>query len=274
MPVDWRPANVFEQVLAYAHEHDDGELFYRTLARTPLYLPGFVPGFAPGFADTDMAAGLTPTQRVLTWPRGGRTYLPVFTSPQALGAALPGRGDGWRGTHLAEVATWLPDSGWGVAVAPYTPISAFLDRNELLAMSEVLAAEPVFHPAGIAEAHMFAGQRTGNPSGYLDALAGVPVLLPTAAPAVPGDLATPGFPWLIRPEGGRPAIAVFTSEQRRVEAPAWAETEYGIATDVTSLAGAWPDRSLPLAVNPGSAIAARFQGTEIVELARWGLDRQ
>jgi hypothetical protein len=152
----------------------------RTLAAAPLYLPGF--------SRRDTA------QRLLTWQHDGRVHLMVFTSPQSLHQQLSGVVDGWRLTGMAEVIRALPDPQWGVAINPNAPIGVCLNPDELGALAELIADEPVFHPATTAEALMFHGQQEGQPSAYLDALVLTTVVVRVTEMPGPDDIGRPGFP--------------------------------------------------------------------------------
>jgi hypothetical protein len=261
MPTDpgaWEPANDVERTLRYAWEQEDGLLLLRTLAGAPLYLPGFTGGGRGGSAQP---------QRLLTRVRGDRTYLIVFTSPEALHDGLDEVVDGWRLTSVPELVRTLPDPGWGLAVSPNLPIGAYLGPEQLEALAELVADEPVFHPADADEAVMFRAQRTAAPGTYLDLLVMSEVLLPLAAPAAVGDLGRADFPWRVEVVDDLPTVTVFTSPQRLAEA--LPDPVPAVRVDMVVLLNAWPDPDWRLSVNPGSAIATVFAGAQVPELLQW-----
>jgi len=258
-PRQWEPANDVERTLRHAWERDDTGLYLRTLAVAPLYLPGF--------DDQRARTAGEPVQRLLTRQRGGRTFLLVFTSPEALYDAVGEVVDGWRLTTVAELAQAWPDPEWGLVVSPTAPVGAYLDPDEFKALAGLVADEPVFHPVGRAEALMFGALRTSDPGSYLDVLVVSRVLLPLSAPAAAEDLGRPRFPWRVETLDGLPTISVFTSAQRLAEVVP--EPVPTTRVDIMALAQAWPDPSWRLAVNPGSAIAATFTGGQVADLVDW-----
>jgi hypothetical protein len=261
MPTDpgaWEPVNDVERTLRYAWEQEDGLLLLRTLAGAPLYLPGFSGGGRGGSAQP---------QRLLTRVRGDRTYLIVFTSPEALHDGLDEVVDGWRLTSVPELVRTLPDPGWGLAVSPNLPIGAYLGPEQLEALAELVADEPVFHAADANEAVMFRAQRTAAPGTYLDVLVMSEVLLPLAAPAAAGDLGRADFPWRVEVVDHLRTVSVFTSPQRLTEA--LPDPVPAVRVDLVVLLNAWPDPDWRLSVNPGSAIATVFTGGQVPELLQW-----
>lgn len=257
-PRVWEPANDVERTLRYAWEREDGALLLRTLALAPLFLPGF---------SGDGPDGTRQPQRMLTRSRGDRTYLLVFTSPEALYEGVGEVVDGWRLTSMAELMRTWPDPEWGLVVSPTTPVGTYLGPDELATLAEVVADEPVFHPADPAEAMMHRAQRSGDPGAYLDMLVMREVLLPLSAPAAPEDLARPGFPWRVETVHGQPTLAVFTSPQRLAEG--LPEPVPTVRVDLVVLLRAWPDPAWRLTVNPGSAIPSTFAGEQVPDLFRW-----
>lgn len=248
----WEPANDVERDLRDAWLRNDNIAFLRTLATAPLYLPGF--------------SGRDVAQRLLTWSHAERTHLLVFTSPEALFQQLTGVVDGWRLTSVAELAGARPDPEWGVAISPNTPIGACLDPDELAALAGAVAAESLFRPATTAEAVMFRAKQDGDPAAYLDALVVSSLLVPVAEQAVAADVVRPGFPWL--PHAGDAAtVAAFTSELRLAEVVS--DRTRTVRVETMGLARAWPDRSVSLAVNPGSPIASTFTGDQVADLVDW-----
>ncbi len=107
----------------------------------------------------------------------------------------------------------------------------------------------------------------GAPERFLDALVVSAAVMPTAAPASAGDLGGPGFPWLVDIRGPDPVVNVFTSAE--LLTAAGYPLDRSVSADFVAIAAAWPDTRFGLAVNPGSAIATLFPGTEVVRLTEW-----
>ncbi|HEY1484660.1 MAG TPA: SseB family protein [Micromonosporaceae bacterium] len=264
----WEPVNEVERTLRHAWLHNDTVLYLRTIAAAPLYLPGFAPpGASPAGSDRPDPSSPAEGQRLLTWPRDGRTYLLVFTSPEALFQQLRGVVDGWRLSNMTELIGARPDPEWGIVINPNAPIGAYLDPDELDAMAELLADEPMFYPGARAEAVMFRAQRAARPGAYLDALLGSTVLVPLTAAATADDLRQADFPWLVEEVDGAPTLSAFTSDLRVAEAVS--DNTPTVRVAMLALAEAWPDPSWRLTVNPRSAIAATFDGAQIPDLLAW-----
>ena len=259
VPRVWEPANDVERTLRYAWEREDGALLLRTLAFAPLYLPGFSAG--------GRGAATEQPQRMLTRQRGDRTYLLVFTSAEALYEGVGEVVDGWRLTSMAELVREWPDQEWGLAVSPSIPIGAYLGPDEMASLADLVADEPVFHPADPAEAMMYRAQRSGDPGSYLDMLVMSEVLLPLTAPAAAADLTRPEFPWRVETVDDLPTVSVFTSPQRLADGISGSVPT--VRVDMVVLLRAWPDPNWRLAVNPGSAIPSMFPGGQVPDLFRW-----
>ncbi|AEV86748.1 hypothetical protein ACWT_5730 [Actinoplanes sp. SE50] len=253
----WAAANSAERRLARAWADDDADRFADVLLHADLFLPGF--------AD-DGASG----QRLLTRERGGRTFLLVYTSVEALQEAIPAVGVGWRRTTFAELAGSWPNPAWGLAVSPNTPIGAYLDAEQVRLLGEEVAAEPPFAPGGERERAMRAAQRAGDAEVYLDLLVTADVLLPLAGPAGADDLGKPGFPWLVQRAAGVATVPLFTSRQRLRDVwPDSADRPAVVEVPLLSVVRAWPGAAYRMVVNPGSPMIAEFTGAQVPDLWRW-----
>jgi hypothetical protein len=261
----WEPVNEVERTLRHAWLHNDTVLYLRTIAGAPLYLPGFAA--FPAELDPPGTDRPAPRQRLLTWSRDGRTYLLVFTSPEALYQQLRGVVDGWRLSNMTELIGARPDPEWGIVINPNAPIGAYLDPDELNAMAELLAEEPVFYPGAAAEAVMFRAQRAAQPGAYLDALLGSTVLVPLSTATTDDDLRRADFPWLVEEIDGAPTLSAFTSDLRVAEAVS--DNTPTVRVEMLALAEAWPDPSWRLTVNPRSVITATFAGAQVSDLIAW-----
>ncbi|BCY11093.1 SseB family protein [Actinoplanes sp. L3-i22] len=249
----WTAANSVERRLAKAWADDDADTFADVLLACDLYLPGFAEAGDDG-------------QRLVVRERDEQTYVLVYTSVQALHEAMEHVTDGWRRVTFAELAGSWPNERWGLAISPHTPIGAYLGPEQVQELAGEVAAEPAFRPADERERAMRAAQQSGDAEVYLDLLVTSDVLLPVDAPARPGDLRRPGFPWLVRRAAGDATIAVFTSSRRLTEAGFQGAT---IRVPLLSVVRAWPGDGYRLTVNPGSAMESAFTGAQVPDLFRW-----
>jgi hypothetical protein len=239
----WAPDNEIERILGEAIGAGDAERYTRLLAGAPLYLPAF-----PDSPDG---------QRLVTHVRDGRTYVVVYTSPEALWRAADGRIAGWRMTGLVEVVAGRPDPAWGVTVSPTTPIGTYLDPDALREMFAVIGPDDLFRPADATEAAMWLGRRDGDPGLILDALVRSTVLVP-----VDDD-----GQWRVT-EG---TLSVFTSTHRLLEARGDEVTTR--SAEMMAVLRWWPSRASRLEVNPGSAIDATFTAAQVPDLVAWAAGR-
>ncbi|GLZ09591.1 hypothetical protein Acsp03_70570 [Actinomadura sp. NBRC 104412] len=132
-----------------------------------------------------------------------------------------------------------------------------------------------FQPANDVERDLFRAATTNDHDLFLQSLADAEVLLP-----VPEDLdylsrpGRPGFPWSTREVDGTSVIPVFTSRERLVEAARSAGTGTdSLALPFTVVLRYWPDRSRPLAVNPGSPAGGTILAEQLSGLATWADQR-
>jgi hypothetical protein len=237
----WSPANEVERSLYRALADGDAECYTRLLAGAPLYLPAF----------PDSPEG----QRLVTNVRDGRTYVIVYTSPEALRRAAGERVVRWRITSLVEVVAARADPGWGVTVSPTTPIGTYLKPATLRGMFAAIGPDDLFRPANPTEAAMYRGRRDGDPGLVLDALVLATVLVSCSADG------------RCRVTDG--TLPVFTSAHRVLE---------GVGDQVTTrqagmvaVVRQWPEQAERLAVNPGSAIAMTFTAAQIPDLLAWAV---
>ena len=253
-PAVWQPANDLERAMRDAMAASDAPGYVRALGSGPLYLPGFE-------AEPDGR------QRLLTRVHEDRTYVLVFTSLEALADAVGVVTGGWRPTTLVDLAAAWPNPEWGLVVSPNTSIGAYLDPEHIAQIAELTTPEPVVPNADERERMMRSAQQAGNPAVYLDLLVTGEVLVPVEAPAAPADLAAPDFPWLVTTVDDQPAVPVFTSAARLREG---LPREPGsVRVEFVAVLRAWPDPRYRLAVNPGSALDATFDGAQVPDLLRW-----
>ena len=259
----WVPANETERELARAVETGDQQTYFRVIGTAPLFLPQFL--------GDDGETG----QRFLTANLFGHTFLPVFTSVEAMVARVSGVADGYTTTNYPELSRKWPNPDWRLALNPGTPIDAYVavDTVAGAAVGDVMlptAVEAILEEAGREEAGREGGEPDGIDSGpavavdaalaaaaaagdgeaYLRALLEAIVIVPTAAPvADSAALLEPDFPWRPSGDAGNPAIDVYTSRQmfehaHRAGVPA-------VEAALAFVVAVWPD-GYAMAVNPGA----------------------
>lgn len=115
MTEGWQPANDSEQAMAKALAADDQAGFFRILAGTALYLP-----------QSSAARDEPGAQTFVTTDLFGQTFLPVFTSIEAMLPQVTGGADAYAVTGYAELRDKWPAPHWRLAVNPGTPLDAYV----------------------------------------------------------------------------------------------------------------------------------------------------
>lgn len=269
----WEPANDVERALSLAVETDDRRGYFQLVAVADLFLP--------------QVRGERGPQRFLTVRSYEQTFLPVFTSWQALAAQCGDAVDGYTITNYAELARKWPDTDWRLALNPGTPIDAYLaveavraaavgdvDVPTLPEMIEAArqdeetdrrlrarhaAAEYPDDPA----AALLVAAEGADAYGYVDQLLRAVVLVPTGRPVAAESILDDGFPW--RPAGD--AIEVFTTpEALRRTHP---DPIPVIEAAMPFVLAMWP-AGYGLSVNPGGDDALTLAADEVVWLLSFG----
>jgi hypothetical protein len=174
----WVPANAVERRLWDALQAGELTAYFRTLLAARLYLPGRL---------SDGPTG--DSQWFGTIVRDGVTYLPVFTSVEALRDYAEEVADAYRITNIAELAQRWPNPAWHLAVSPNLPLAVAGPPTALIAGAEDDEAGAVAGPglspqADQPDSHGFIELRPAH--------AGSAPATPTQDPATPEhDPATP-----------------------------------------------------------------------------------
>jgi hypothetical protein len=269
----WEPANATEQALAQALASGDQRAYFRIVSTADLYLPQF------------LGAGPPDGQQFVTANLFGHTFLPVFTSIEALVISEVSEiAGGYALTNYAELRQKWPVPEWRLAVNPGTPIDAYvaIEAVENAAVGEVAlptaaemilgaaAEEAVAEPppaleVGYDEALTAAAQQ-GDVDAYVRILLDAVVILPTARPVADGSaLFEPDFPWRLTGS----SIEVFTSADTLRQAyPAPPPT---IPVSFPVLLGLWPE-GRAMSVNPGSRIGVEIPAEQVKMLLLWSDD--
>jgi hypothetical protein len=268
----WEPANDTERALLKALTEDDRVEFFRILATSPLYLPQVS---ADDGADE---------QTFITGELFGHTMLPVYTSIEALIAAVDGVADAYTTTNYAELRERWPHPEWRLAVNPGFPIDAYLAIDELAKAASGTVQVPtvgeliVDGAAGDEDAAMLldidaallGAMRRGDPGAYIDTLLDAMVVVPTARPVEdPEQLVNEEHLWRAAGTPEAPVIEVFTSaETFHAAFPGTVADVPSVTMPLVLLLGVWPD-GCALAVNPRTDLAIDLPAEQVVSLLLW-----
>jgi hypothetical protein len=276
----WTPANATEQQLLAALAVDDRRHYFEIIATAPLYLPSTAEPAAqrrpadPAQVPARDDPGQPAAPRYFTWDVAGQTYLPVFTSAQALAASLGDLVERYVLTNYAELSRYWPSPQWRLAVNPGHPIDAWLPID---AVDE--AASGALVVSTVSEMRRAAAARDDadddNPAmvdaaldGYLEALLKSAVVVAAAAPSPdPGAVLAGTFPWLVTQVSGQPTIAVYTSPAGFASAVPSGTPSAGVR--FAELVAAWPNPSWHLVVDPGAEVSFTLPGEQVPGLLLW-----
>jgi SseB protein N-terminal domain len=255
-PPVWNPANSAESALRRCQAAADNDGFLNVLCFADLFLPGLRPEGPPhpAAAQTPARPPAGPVgQRLLTTRHRNRTYLAIYTSPEAMYQATGDLVVGWHLTNMGELTARWPDDRWGLAVNPGLSMGGYLDREQVAELGRVLAALPPFRPSGPLEQLLHTAARNADLDAYLILLSQAPILVGRGAPAGP--------PYRIDRDDRGPLVAAYTSAQRVAEDGGDPqEVRY---TDLAALARDWPDPGCRLVVNRGSAVEVIIDGGRV-----------
>jgi hypothetical protein len=120
----WQPANDVEQAMLRAARADDRTEYFRILTRAELYLPQL------------RGDGDSTSQQFVTMDLFGQTFLPVFTSLEAMAPRVAGIADAYTVTGYDELFDRWPVAGWRLAVNPGTPLDAYLPVEAVRAAAD------------------------------------------------------------------------------------------------------------------------------------------
>jgi hypothetical protein len=276
----WAPANETEQAMAEAVLSGQRRDYFQMLATAELYLPAF--------AERDERG----PQRFLTMELLDQEYLPVFTSPEALAAALGPRAEAYTVTNYPELHRKWPSPQWRLAVNPGTPIDAYVTIDAIpgAAMGDLVVPTAAEIVAEAQQAGIGAGQPDSDTSaalrtamarqdvdGYVHALLDTEVIVPVTHPVPAADILRPEFPWrpVNRPTidaapqepAESPTIEVFTSA-------ATFQTVYpagvpSVTVTFPAVVVGWPDDAYQLAVDPGTPYALTVSSEYVAGLVLW-----
>jgi hypothetical protein len=265
----WAPANPTEQALAEALASGDQANYFRILSNAELYLPQFLTAPPEG-------------QQFVTVNMFGQTFLPVFTSIEAMVVAqVSAVAGGYVLTTHPELRRKWPMPQWRLAVNPGTPIDAYVEIGavERAALGELAlptAGELILDAAAEeaatgalpavevdADEALADAASQGDIDGYVRILLDSVVVLPTARPVPDASaLFEPDFPWRVTGS----SIEVFTSTaalQRAHPVP-----PPSIRVSFPILLVRWPE-GRGMSVNPGSATGVEISADQVRMLLLW-----
>jgi hypothetical protein len=254
--MDWQPANPVEMALLDVAAEQDRQGYFQLIAVVDLFLP-------------QVAGDASAEQVFLTVHAFDHTFLPVFTSVEALVAQFRGAINGYTVTNYAELRRKWPNPAWRLAINPGTPVDAYVSIDGLaeaalgdtvvptLAELARAAEEEWVTDERLQQRHaeadypddpdraLLAAARAADAYGYVNLLLDRLVLVPTTRAVEAEAILEPGFPWRY---AQNQVIEVFTN----AEAFARSHPDPVPAVEVAlpfALA-MWPE-GYGLSVNPG-----------------------
>lgn len=252
----WEPANQTEAAMLAAAQQRDQPAFLAAVRSSQLLLP-----------VTEAAADGREAPRWTTGELEGTTFLPAFTSPEAIAAALPGVDVRYRVTSFQDLAAAWPHPDWRLALNPRLPIAAQLDYDVITALASQRQPPPT-RPAQLTpgEEELWQAIVDGDSTNYLATLVRQTLLLPLAPEGgLSRDLTDPQFPWWrVTDDAGVTTIPVFTSEYLLREALA-VDHDY-IEVGPLQLVDSWPDPRYSLAIDPDTGLATLLTGEQVQTL--------
>jgi len=250
----WQPANEVERLMAEALTRGDTAEYFRTFAVATLALPTLLADHEEGQA-----------QRMVTWDIDGETFLPVFTSVEALTECLDESCDAFSTVTYRELAEKWPEPSWRLAINPGSPIGAFVDVATVIeaALERVRVPAPE-SPADLFEAGVELAEDVDDHDLLLDTLLLSTVLLPVTKEVPAGAIEQSDFPWRVTEDQPMATISVFTSEEQM--AADMSGPVPVVEVDLIDVLLAWPDPSYRLVVNPGSGLQMTFDGGDVPAL--------
>ena len=128
-----------------------------------------------------------------------------------------------------------------------------------------------FVPANEVERDLHHAVGHGSTDSFLSTLLLATVLVPVANNSRPGSApGESGFAFRTEEINGDRFLVVFTSRDRLAEH--FAEPTRTVGVRFVDLIRNWPDPAWSFAVNPTSAIGARYPGPQVIALANWAVE--
>lgn len=139
------------------------------------------------------------------------------------------------------------------------------------ATTDPAATDPAatdFAATNEVERSLLTAARAGNTDAFLRTMLVANVFVPLSD-EMPDDAAvgSPDFRWRVIRSAGHDSIVVFTSVERL--GAHFGAGDRAARASLVQVIRAWPDASLPLALNPGTPIGASLPGEQVLSLAAW-----
>ncbi|MGA5304308.1 SseB family protein [Nucisporomicrobium flavum] len=131
--------------------------------------------------------------------------------------------------------------------------------------------EDDFIPANETERDLYQATIDHSTDSFLSTLLLATVLVPVGPQSRPGSSpGESGFAFRTEEVDGERYLVVFTSRDRLGEH--YLEPARTVAVRFVDLIRNWPDPAWSFAVNPGSAVGARYPGPQVIALANWAIE--
>ncbi|MEV8504339.1 SseB family protein [Actinoplanes sp. NPDC051475] len=133
------------------------------------------------------------------------------------------------------------------------------------------ADEDDFIAANEVERDLYQATLDHSTDAFLSTLLLATVLVPVAPDSRPGSsLGEAGFAFRTEEMDGERFLVVFTSPDRLSDH--YAEPARTVAVRFVDLIRNWPDPAWSFAVNPGTAVGAKYPGPQVIALASWAIE--
>ncbi|MFI7602795.1 SseB family protein [Actinoplanes sp. NPDC049681] len=221
------------------------------------------PATRPTIPGVSSASGL-PTR-----PTGGNRETPGsvaetqrFEAPPTVSRAPIERVPG----DVGPAAGAMPHAGPAPQAA--APATGHAGR---IAPPPYVADEDDFIPANEVERNLYHATLDHSTDAFLSTLLLATVLVPVADNSRPGSSpGESGFASRTEEMDGERFLVVFTSRDRLSDH--YAEPARTVAVRFVELIRNWPDPAWSFAVNPGTAVGAKYPGPQVIALANWALE--
>ncbi|MDT5032357.1 MAG: hypothetical protein QOC94_2528 [Actinoplanes sp.] len=194
--------------------------------------------------------------------------------PAGSTATVADRPGGARGSGPAAAGAGAPYVPAPYVPAPYVPapsIRPTIPATVAAAVPTPAFDEDEFVPANTVERDLFDAAGDRSTDAFLSTLLLATVLLPVAPDSRPGSApGESGFVFRTEEIDGDSFLVVFTSPDRLAEY--FAEPTRTVGVRFVDLIRNWPDPAWSFAVNPDTAVGAKYPGPQVIALASWAAE--
>ncbi|PRY29414.1 type III secretion system (T3SS) SseB-like protein [Pseudosporangium ferrugineum] len=206
------------------------------------------------------AAGYSADTERITLPQGGLAAARPAAGQEA--AAQPASG---------QEAAARPAAGREQEQRAHAEHYPAVTERIVVPQADHAPAEDDFLPANDVERDLYQATLDHSTDSFLSTLLLATVLVPVADNSRPGSSpGEPGFAFRTEEMDGERFLVVFTSRDRLGDH--YAEPARTVAVRFVELIRNWPDPAWSFAVNPGTAVGAKYPGPQVIALANWAIE--